>query len=146
MKHFDISLLLVVSQKVMPNVYVLCAAVFNRIIHHADSTLISTTLYVSSVGVHTAPFCLQHPCSYHAQISVDGWRNFRMLRGRPIHPRPRWLRVNPAILAPLSVDGSQRPPPPSSPRSPASPSIRTPPSPLHIRNCRVLPSASTSHV
>jgi hypothetical protein len=42
MKHFDISLLLVVSQKVMPDVYVLCAAVFNRIIRHADSTLIIT--------------------------------------------------------------------------------------------------------
>jgi hypothetical protein len=42
MKHFDISLLLVVSQKVMPDVNVLCAAVFNRIICHADSTLIIT--------------------------------------------------------------------------------------------------------
>jgi hypothetical protein len=30
--HLDISLLLVVPQKVMPNVYVLSAAVFNRII------------------------------------------------------------------------------------------------------------------
>jgi hypothetical protein len=30
--HLDISLLLVVSQKVMPDVYVLSAAVFNRII------------------------------------------------------------------------------------------------------------------
>jgi hypothetical protein len=39
MKHFDISLLLVVSQKVMPDVYVLCAAVLNRIFRHADSTL-----------------------------------------------------------------------------------------------------------
>jgi hypothetical protein len=36
MKHFDISLLLVVSQKVMPDVYVLCAAVFNRIFRHTD--------------------------------------------------------------------------------------------------------------
>jgi hypothetical protein len=42
MKHFDISLLLVVSQKVMPDVYVFCAAVLNRIIRHADSTLIIT--------------------------------------------------------------------------------------------------------
>jgi hypothetical protein len=40
MKHFDISLLLVVSQKVMLDVNVLCVAVFNRIIRHADSTLI----------------------------------------------------------------------------------------------------------
>jgi hypothetical protein len=42
MKHFDISLLLVIPQKVMPDVNVLCAAVFNRIIRHADSTLIIT--------------------------------------------------------------------------------------------------------
>jgi hypothetical protein len=42
MKQFDISLLLVVSQKVMPDVNVLCATVFNRIIRHADSTLIIT--------------------------------------------------------------------------------------------------------
>jgi hypothetical protein len=41
-EHFDISLLLVVSQKVMPDVYVLSAAVFNRIIRHADCTLIVT--------------------------------------------------------------------------------------------------------
>jgi hypothetical protein len=40
--YLDISLLLVVSQKVMPDVNVLCAAVFNRIIRHADSTLIIT--------------------------------------------------------------------------------------------------------
>ena len=42
MEHLDISLLLVVSQKVMPDVYVLSAAVFNRIIRHADCTLIVT--------------------------------------------------------------------------------------------------------
>jgi hypothetical protein len=42
MVHIDISLLLVVSQKVMPDVYVLSVAMFNRIIHHADSTLIVT--------------------------------------------------------------------------------------------------------
>jgi hypothetical protein len=40
MVHLDISLLLVVSQEVMPDVYVLNTAVFNRIIHHADCTLI----------------------------------------------------------------------------------------------------------
>jgi hypothetical protein len=40
MVHLDISLLLVVSQEVMPDVYVLSAAVVNRIIRHADSTLI----------------------------------------------------------------------------------------------------------
>jgi hypothetical protein len=42
MVHLDISLLLVVPQKVMPDVYVLSAAVFNRIIRHADCTLIVT--------------------------------------------------------------------------------------------------------
>jgi hypothetical protein len=42
MEHLDISLLLVVSQKVMSDVYVLSAAVFNRIIRNADCTLIVT--------------------------------------------------------------------------------------------------------
>jgi hypothetical protein len=42
MEHLDISLLLVVSQKVMSDVYVLSATVFNRIIRHADCTLIVT--------------------------------------------------------------------------------------------------------
>jgi hypothetical protein len=42
MEHLDISLLLVVSQKVMPDVYVLSVAVFNGIIRHADCTLIAT--------------------------------------------------------------------------------------------------------
>jgi hypothetical protein len=42
MVHLDISLLLVVSQEVMPDVYVLSAAVLNRIIRHADCTLIVT--------------------------------------------------------------------------------------------------------
>jgi hypothetical protein len=37
-----VTLLLVVSQKVMPDVYVLSTAVFNRIIRHADCTLIVT--------------------------------------------------------------------------------------------------------
>jgi hypothetical protein len=40
--YTSISPLLVVSQEVMPDVYVLSAAVFNRIIRHADSTLIVT--------------------------------------------------------------------------------------------------------
>jgi hypothetical protein len=42
MVHLDISLLLVVSQEVMSDVYVLSAAVFNMIIRHANSTLIVT--------------------------------------------------------------------------------------------------------
>jgi hypothetical protein len=40
--YFDISLLLVISQKVIPDIYVLSAAVFNGIIRHADCTLIVT--------------------------------------------------------------------------------------------------------
>jgi hypothetical protein len=42
MINVDISLLLVVSQEVMPDVYVFSAAVFNRIIRQADCTLIVT--------------------------------------------------------------------------------------------------------
>jgi hypothetical protein len=40
--NINISPLLAVSQKVMLNVYVLSADAFNRIIHQADGTLIST--------------------------------------------------------------------------------------------------------
>jgi hypothetical protein len=42
MANIDISPLLVVSQKVMSEVYVLSAVVFNRIICQADCTLIIT--------------------------------------------------------------------------------------------------------
>jgi hypothetical protein len=42
MVYIDISLLLVVSQEVMSDVYVLSVAVFNRIIRQADCTLIVT--------------------------------------------------------------------------------------------------------
>jgi hypothetical protein len=42
MTNINISPLLVVSQKVMPDVYVLSAAVFNGIIRQADCTLIIT--------------------------------------------------------------------------------------------------------
>jgi hypothetical protein len=42
MLNCDISPLLVISQEVIPDVYVLCAAVFNRIIRYADNTLIIT--------------------------------------------------------------------------------------------------------
>jgi hypothetical protein len=40
--NFDIPLLLVISQKVVPDVYVLSATVFNGIIRHVDCTLIIT--------------------------------------------------------------------------------------------------------
>jgi hypothetical protein len=42
MVYIDISILLVVSYEVMPDVYVLSAAMFNRIIRQADCTLIVT--------------------------------------------------------------------------------------------------------
>jgi hypothetical protein len=42
MEYIEISPLLVVSQKVMPDVYVLSVAVFSRIIRLADCTLIIT--------------------------------------------------------------------------------------------------------
>jgi hypothetical protein len=42
MVNVDISPLLVVSQEVMPDVYVLSAAVFNRIICQVDCTVIVT--------------------------------------------------------------------------------------------------------
>jgi hypothetical protein len=42
MIDIDISLLLVVSHELMPDIYVLSAAVFNRIIRQADCTLIVT--------------------------------------------------------------------------------------------------------
>jgi hypothetical protein len=42
MINIDISLLLVIPREVMPDVYVLSAAVFNRIIRQVDCTLIVT--------------------------------------------------------------------------------------------------------
>ena len=57
MKHFDIPHLLVVSQKVMPDVNVLCAAVFNGIIRHADSTLIITEEWDFAQIVAKVPEC-----------------------------------------------------------------------------------------
>jgi hypothetical protein len=42
MVNYDISPLRVISQEVLPDVYVLSVAVANRIIRHADFTLIVT--------------------------------------------------------------------------------------------------------
>jgi hypothetical protein len=55
----------VIPQKVISNGYVLSAAVLNGIIRHADCTLISTTTYVSIVGVHThgSASAAATPCS-----------------------------------------------------------------------------------
>jgi hypothetical protein len=40
--NFDIHLLLVISQKVIPDVYMLSAVVFDGIIRHADCTCFKT--------------------------------------------------------------------------------------------------------
>jgi hypothetical protein len=61
MIHLDISLLLVVSREVMSDVYVLSAAVFNRIIRHADSTLIVTKEWDFAQIVAKVPEDLPHP-------------------------------------------------------------------------------------
>jgi hypothetical protein len=61
MKHFDISLLLVVSQKVMPDVNVLCAVVLNRIFRYSDSTLIITKVWDFAQIVAKVPEGLPHP-------------------------------------------------------------------------------------
>jgi hypothetical protein len=61
MVHLDISLLLVVSQEVMPDVYVLSAAVFNKIVCHADSTLIVTKEWDFAQIVAKVPEGLPHP-------------------------------------------------------------------------------------
>ena len=61
MIHLDIRLLLVVSQEVMPDVYVLSAAEFNRIICHADSTLIVTKEWDFAQIVAKVPKGLPHP-------------------------------------------------------------------------------------
>ena len=42
LSNLDITLLSVISQKVILNAYVLSVVVFNRIIRHADCTLIVT--------------------------------------------------------------------------------------------------------
>jgi hypothetical protein len=60
MVHVDIPLLLVVSQEVMPDVYVLSAAMFNRIICHADCTLIVTYEWDFAQIVAKVPEGLPH--------------------------------------------------------------------------------------
>jgi hypothetical protein len=59
--NFDIPLLLVISQKVIPDVYVLSAAVFNGIIRHADCTLIITKERDFAQFVAIVPKGLPHP-------------------------------------------------------------------------------------
>jgi hypothetical protein len=50
----------VISQKVIPDVYVLSAAVFNGIIRHADCTLIITQEGDFAQLVAIVPKCLPH--------------------------------------------------------------------------------------
>ena len=71
MVHFDISLLLVVSLEVMPDVYVLSAAVFNRIIRHADCTLIVTLEWDFAQIVAKVPEGLPHPKSLRPTLSCS---------------------------------------------------------------------------
>jgi hypothetical protein len=59
--NIDISPLLVVSQEVMPDVYVLSAAMFNRIIRQADCTLIVTYEWDFAQIVAKVPESLPHP-------------------------------------------------------------------------------------
>jgi hypothetical protein len=59
--NFDIPLLLVMSQKMISDVCVFSAAVFNRIIHHADSTLIITYERDFAQLVAIVPEGLPHP-------------------------------------------------------------------------------------
>jgi hypothetical protein len=61
MAYIDISLLLVVSQKVMTDVYVLSAAMFNGIIYQADCTLIITYEFDFAQIVAKVLESLSHP-------------------------------------------------------------------------------------
>jgi hypothetical protein len=49
--YFDIPLLLVISQKVIPDVYVLSATVFNGIIRHAEIGTVDTTLFTKKHNI-----------------------------------------------------------------------------------------------
>jgi hypothetical protein len=69
MINIDISTLLVVSQKVMPDVYVLSAAVLNRIIRQADCTLIITYEWDFAQIVAKVPEGLPHPKQLRATLS-----------------------------------------------------------------------------
>jgi hypothetical protein len=61
MVNVDISPLPVVSQEVMSDVYVLSTAVFNRILHQADCTLIVTSEWDFAQIVAKVPEGLPHP-------------------------------------------------------------------------------------
>ena len=64
MINIDIFFLLVVSQEVMPDVYVLSAAVFNRIIRQADCTP------HCHIGVGLCSDCSQSPGGFASSKAV----------------------------------------------------------------------------
>jgi hypothetical protein len=72
MVHLDISLLLVVSLEVIPDVYVLSASVFNRIIRHADCTLIVTYEWdFAQIEPKSQRVCLiQSSCAQHCPAAT----------------------------------------------------------------------------
>jgi hypothetical protein len=67
--NIDIPLLLVVYQEVMSDVYVLSAAVFNRIIRQADCTLIVTKEWDFAQIVAKVPEGLPHLKQLRATLS-----------------------------------------------------------------------------
>jgi hypothetical protein len=69
MINIDISTLPVVSQKVMPDVYVLSAVVLNRIIRQADCTLVITYEWDFAQIVAKVPEGLPHPKQLRATLS-----------------------------------------------------------------------------
>ena len=69
MVHLDIPLLLVVSHEVMPDVYVLSATVFNRILRQADCTLIITSEWDFAQIVAKVPEGLPHPKQLRTTLS-----------------------------------------------------------------------------
>ena len=59
--NFDIPFLLVISQKMIPDIYVFSAAVFNEIIRNVDCTLIITEERNFAQFVAIVPKGLPHP-------------------------------------------------------------------------------------
>jgi hypothetical protein len=66
----------VISQKVIPNVYVLSAAVFNGILRHADSTLIVTKERDFAQLVSIVPEGLPHPKQLHTTMACGNILGF----------------------------------------------------------------------
>jgi hypothetical protein len=74
--YLDIPLLLVISQKVILNGYVLSVAVFNGIIRHANCTLIITQERDFAKLVAIVPKGLPHPKQLHATMACDNILGF----------------------------------------------------------------------